>query len=249
MRFLKSLAALCATAIVAMAVPASATVINITNGSYTPESLFGGFHVHSVSNAGYTGTVGRFTVSGTDVDTMADFSVRSYCIDVFKGLYTYVDFTINPLSSFFSDPTKQAQVAALLVHADPLVDLAADEATKKQIASSIGLAVWELVYEPGTTGYSLLNGNFDVWGGFEELQVRADGYLANVENGTWSALPSQASVLLAAYDGGPLSQSQVFINASPAVPEPATWLSMILGFGVAGAAMRRRRHSADALAA
>ena len=27
----------------------------------------------------------------------------------------------------------------------------------------------------------------------------------------------------------------------PAVPEPATWISMIAGFGFAGAALRRRR--------
>jgi hypothetical protein len=37
-------------------------------------------------------------------------------------------------------------------------------------------------------------------------------------------------------------------DGPPGVPEPATWAMMIVGFGAAGVAMRRRRHATKALA-
>ena len=46
---------------------------------------------------------------------------------------------------------------------------------------------------------------------------------------------------------GSVDGIDAIINFSPtlvgAVPEPATWAMMILGFGVLGASMRRRQHS------
>ncbi|KTT73709.1 PEPxxWA-CTERM sorting domain-containing protein [Sphingomonas endophytica] len=57
---------------------------------------------------------------------------------------------------------------------------------------------------------------------------------------------STGQALLAAprYEG--LSRDQVarVVNFTSPVPEPATWLTMILGFGVVGAAIRRRRVAA-----
>ncbi|MBI1200442.1 MAG: PEP-CTERM sorting domain-containing protein [Phenylobacterium sp.] len=37
------------------------------------------------------------------------------------------------------------------------------------------------------------------------------------------------------------SASGVFLTDTGAVPEPATWAVMILGFGLAGGTLRRRR--------
>jgi hypothetical protein len=39
------------------------------------------------------------------------------------------------------------------------------------------------------------------------------------------------------------------VDPGPGVPEPATWAMMILGFGAAGAVLRRRRQDAAAVAA
>ena len=39
-----------------------------------------------------------------------------------------------------------------------------------------------------------------------------------------------------------------FTEVGSAVPEPATWAMMIIGFGGAGVAIRRRRYAAAALA-
>ena len=46
-----------------------------------------------------------------------------------------------------------------------------------------------------------------------------------------------------------LTTAQIYANANGALPEPATWLSMILGFGLAGAAVRRRPQVRVAFAA
>lgn len=55
----------------------------------------------------------------------------------------------------------------------------------------------------------------------------------------------KADVDLARFYSGVASYAQA--SAIGAVPEPATWAMMILGFGIAGAAMRRRRNPALAL--
>lgn len=42
-------------------------------------------------------------------------------------------------------------------------------------------------------------------------------------------------------DGKGVSNAQIFATGAPAVPEPATWAMMLMGFGATGVAMRRRR--------
>lgn len=62
-------------------------------------------------------------------------------------------------------------------------------------------------------------------------------YNANVDstyNATWT---------VNGLDGGPQSVSATFVQGNgAAVPEPATWAMLLLGFGVVGAAMRRRHN-------
>ena len=62
-----------------------------------------------------------------------------------------------------------------------------------------------------------------------------------------NGLPVQTNVFYLGYDdqvtGPDDNHDDLIIRAtvSPAVPEPATWAMMLLGFGAAGFAMRRRR--------
>ncbi len=47
----------------------------------------------------------------------------------------------------------------------------------------------------------------------------------------------------ALYAGGTIRYSAIGVGTLPGVPEPTTWAMMIAGFGLAGAALRRRRAS------
>ena len=65
--------------------------------------------------------------------------------------------------------------------------------------------------------------------------------------GGGSSLIGAAAVLPfipAVIGGGGGGGGGIEINLAPAVPEPATWLMMIAGFGVLGFALRRRRRQA-----
>ena len=64
--------------------------------------------------------------------------------------------------------------------------------------------------------------------------------------GGGSSLIGAAAVLpfIPAVIGGGGGGGGLEINLAPAVPEPATWLMMIAGFGVLGFALRRRRRQA-----
>ncbi|WP_254602811.1 PEPxxWA-CTERM sorting domain-containing protein [Sphingomonas bacterium] len=61
-------------------------------------------------------------------------------------------------------------------------------------------------------------------------------------SGTARSLPVDLSGQV--FTGGAgIAFGSVTVSAEPAVPEPATWAMMIGGFGLAGAALRRRRTS------
>jgi PEP-CTERM motif len=105
------------------------------------------------------------------------------------------------------------------------------------------LSVWELVYETAGAPLSVSSdaGNFFVFGDFTPLVAdRANSYLAN----NWMASTGLVSSLISV-DGS--SQNQIFLSAAP-VPEPATWLSMLFGFGIVGSVLRRAMVRKAALA-
>lgn len=239
MRIVKSvLAALAAT----VAVPASATVIHADFIGYEG-NYYGGIG-YAPANFQEIGPAGRFVFVGTDTATNAAFNAYTFCADIFRGVNTG-DFLITPLSQIASSVTKQQQLAALLTHADAEISAFVPYSQQAvSTAASLQLAIWEVIYEAGTTGYDVSNGDFYTFGDpmtdnyFVPLWGLANGYLANVTNGSWTASASEASVLYSA-----TNQSQLFVGG-PGVPEPATWLTMLLGFigvGIGTRASRPRR--------
>jgi hypothetical protein len=66
----------------------------------------------------------------------------------------------------------------------------------------------------------------------------------DLDAGTFTNLPDGQQML-----GDNFTVNANVFSASAAVPEPATWAIMILGFGLAGAAVRRRRTAGLAQAA
>lgn len=98
--------------------------------------------------------------------------------------------------------------------------------------SSVGIDFTSAILT-GPGGPYSLNENFDdgvveQWG-LSNLFLDAGTYMLTI-NGNNSSTGSLGGT--------------VTINATPAVPEPGTWAMMLLGFGAAGYAMRRRRRPA-----
>lgn len=218
-----------------LTVPAQAVVV-VEAQQYSPPEIFGGYTIGGTNRAG---TVGRFRVRTSD-----GREFFSYCIDAVTPFYTFSPYAFGSIGDVVADPIKQNQLAALLINANPLVDAAGSMGEQSAIAAAVGLAIWEILYESGSNSYDISAGNFSVFGDFAALVTRSNGYLLNVTSGTWTGSESRLRTLISekGADGEFLSQNQVFLSA---VPEPETWAAMLLGFGIVGAAMRRRRREAN----
>lgn len=236
-----------ALAVVGLGSPASAAdLIDVTAHPYGAGGQGGGIRVGSLGFANY-GPTGRFDISGTYVASNALFATQSFCFDVTKGLFdTAPDnrFEIMSLAAFSANVTKQNQVAALLLNTQSLIDGAVTVNDRDLAAVATGLAIWEILYEAGTTGYSVTgstgvdgDGNFFAYGDFIPYQATANQYLAQVESGAWTGDSSRIRTLVSVTGN---AQNQLFIAA---IPEPATWAMMVLGFGLLGSIMRRNKAS------
>jgi hypothetical protein len=76
----------------------------------------------------------------------------------------------------------------------------------------------------------------------------ANSYLSNISKGIWTADPNLAlAVLTSSNDQTQLVWGANATKVLGAVPEPATWAMMLVGFGGIGAALRGRRSRAPGL--
>lgn len=179
-----------------------------------------------VVNAG----IGRLKLTTDTGDTLL-----SYCIDIFHGL-TAGTFDAQAMTTAILDAGKTAKISALLSNGEALVT-DADHSAAQQ------LAIWEIVNE-GSGTYSITSGDLRVSGLSNAVATLANFYVANVNNGTWTADPSLTLGVLKATN----NQTQLVWGATAnrvlgTVPEPATWAMMLVGFGAIGASMRGRRAS------
>lgn len=199
--------------------------------TYTPGGIGG--------NAGTTTAdlnIGRMKFTGTDSATAAAVAFNTYCIDIFNyvrnGTFDIATFTLG-------NAVKEQQLKTLLSNTADFIGNAATLAGKQDVSAAIQLAVWEIVNESGTSGYSLGGGLFQVSAtqGTAATNARglAQGYLDNLSN--WTAKSGYSYSVLNAVNPAN-NQRQVLFAA---VPEPGTWALLIAGFGMVGAAMRRRR--------
>ncbi len=216
--------------------PSLATTITLTSAPYTPNSLFGGISVLNAiapNPASFGGEAGRFAASGFQAGSPAiPFNAFTYCVDVFKSVFTFTNYDIAPLSAIGASADRQSRLAGLLINSAGLFGAATTDNERRLIAAATQVSVWELVYETANAPLTVSSGNFSVFGDFTPtVSARANAYLAN----NWTASAGLVSSLISVTGQ---SQNQIYLNA-PAVPEPATWLSMLFGFGVVGSAFRR----------
>ena len=98
---------------------------------------------------------------------------------------------------------------------------------------------------PGSEGDFISFGHENVdgsggGGGFYFFQTGALGAYGTYSNAGWP-INDFENPLCCAGNAGPATLKVEFVGS--AVPEPATWAMMITGFGLSGAALRRRRLS------
>lgn len=207
--------------------------------SYAPGGI-GGNPANTVQNL----NIGRFKLSGIDNATMKAVTFETYCIDIFNYLHTGT-FEIQAFA--LADAVKQAQVQKLLGHTAGFIDAAGTLAAKKDTSAAIQMAVWEIINEAGTSGYSLGTGQFKIDASYGTVnptaRTMAQGYLDSM--GGW-AQPSGFGYRMMTAINPQNNQRQIFLAAG--VPEPSAWALLIAGFGVVGGAMRSRRRPAFASA-
>lgn len=202
---------------------------------YTPGGLAG-----SAARTSMDLNIGRFRLTGIDNATMAAVTFDTYCIDIFhalqKGSFELQAFTLGNLA-------KDIQIKTLLSHTAGFIASAPTSAAKKDVSAAIQMAVWEIVNESGSSGYSLGSGLFQISGShgtvIPNARGMAQGYLDNL--GSWSPTPGYKYTMMSAVS--PLNNQRQIFLAAGAVPEPSAWALLIAGFGATGAAMRRRRRS------
>jgi hypothetical protein len=234
MKKLFGLAPVIAAALFAAATPAQAAVQIIT-APYTPTEKYGGIKVNAIGFQ-QGGTAGRFKMTVQDLATLQEKSFFSFCVDVAVGVQGFVAYNDVAAALMFADPTKRAHLAALLANGNPLIDGAATDAEAQEIAAALALAVWEVVYDHYDSFYDVTAGNFSVYGDFDPLAARANGYLGNVLAGDWTGDANRLRGLQAVVAGS--TQNQIYMGG--AVPEPDVWAMLILGFFAIGSALRRR---------
>lgn len=243
-RILAGISAATAAAAIPTAASASITITGISGNPgfltgeivYTPGGI-GGIATRTSQNL----SIGRLRLSGVDNATMQAVVFDSYCIDIFN----YIQGGTFEIQAFsLADPVKENQVKRLLSGSAGYIGAATTATQKKNVSSAIQMAVWEIVNETGTGGYSLDDGLF--WIGTSTGSVvpaarsLAQGYLDNLDG--FSATGTHSYRMLSAIN--PVNnQRQVFLAAA-GVPEPSAWALLILGFGLVGAAMRKRPRAA-----
>lgn len=241
MYFFRRLIAAVGLMAASFATPAAASTIFLEEAHYAPPALFGGIN-YTPLGLSFGGEAGRFSFNGRDTVTGESFSALSYCLDFTRTL-TGGNFQLGAISGFVSNSVKQQQLAALLGNTNPLFAQTSDLTLQSRLAASVALGVWEIVFESGTSGYSVTNGDFSTFGDFVDIQAQADSYLQAVLNGPIGN-PAKLGALVA-FD----NQSQVFLiggGGAGGVPEPETWAMMIIGFAFVGGAARRPRRLAAA---
>ena len=248
--FLKrALAAACLTAVAIPSAASASVTINSISGNpgfqtgrviYTPGGIGG---------AGGPSTqylsIGRIHLTGVDNTSLAAVSFDSYCIDIFNYLR---NGTFDLQAFALADSVKATQLKKLLGHTATFIDAAATAGQKQSISAAIQMAVWEIVNENGSNGYSLGGGLFQVatdWGSVVPTSRNlAQSYLDSMA--AW-AQPTGVSYRMMTAINPIGNQRQVFLAAG-AVPEPSAWALLITGFGMVGGAMRQRRRATLALA-
>ena len=247
----------------AAAIPsaANATAISYSIGSaWLDTASFGGawewgqIYAPGLSPNGESAGIGRIALSGHDVAAPATpVTLLTYCIDLLDWLGggTFTEQALGDMAPTTYSYAKLTKLSAFLTHVDPSVG---SLVTSVDTSAAAQLGVWEILNETSSS-YDVTTGAFRVGVGSGNISnaaiAQANSWLQTDLPG-WTRASGQHLVMLNPNNGitalgGGRNQPQVY-SAAGAVPEPASWMTMILGFGAVGWAVRRRRAAGGAVA-
>jgi hypothetical protein len=188
--------------------------------------------------------IGRINLHGLRSDTNAMGDIQVFCVDV-KDWLGNGDFVEKPLS-YFTQGTGSAQVLYTSTQINNMFKFlvyANQQGITNQLTSAAAqLGIWEILNESGT-GWNVNSGNFttSLWSGPDAVT------LANTWLGAFQSTVT-TNYQLHLLDPGRGNQLQVFISHDGnnndqqlGVPEPTTWGMIVVGFGLLGATLRRRK--------
>lgn len=197
--------------------------------------------------------ISTFTrTGGTDTQKLvgtSDSSFFAFCVEPFEdaSLNANYAYSLGSLASADSSSiagglgaTKSLQISQMFGQFAPNM---AGPMTVMQ-ASALQVAIWEIVSESATNSFSVFNGNTyfttPASSDFNDVMGLAQNYLNYVSSANGAAPQAQGLQALT------INGNQDFlVQVVSTAPEPATWLMMILGFGLVGRAMRRRHRGTE----
>ncbi|KRB80705.1 hypothetical protein ASE00_16865 [Sphingomonas sp. Root710] len=205
-------------------------------------SSFAAQVLNGMSTFTQTGGTSTIDLVGPTATTFFAFCVEPYEDAALNASYS---FTVDPVAQAAKSSiaggigaAKALQIAQLFGNYAP--DLSAPMTAIQ--ASALQVALWEIVSELPTNPFSVTAGNtyFSTPGGANTTQVMdlAQSYLNYVSTAGSSAPQAQGLTALT------VNGNQDFIGqVVSTAPEPATWMMLILGFGLVGHMLRNRRGS------
>jgi len=223
---------------------------DVPGGSAWIDGTAGSFNgnIHWAGNPGGEGAaIGRIRLVGTDASNVAQ-SIPVYCVDVADWLGNGT-FTKRDLSTLSFTAAQRSAIVQFITFGDAQIEAATGYA-RTQYSAATQLGLWEILNE-NAGEWNLLSGSFWV-SSYDSNDILDAAATAN----TWltslkaRTMPTHATESLGVLDPGPGNQTQVYIKVNdtgqipPAVPEPATWGMMAIGFGALGFGLRRSRESA-----
>ena len=211
-----------------------------------PGYLTGTLHLTD-PNYAVTAYVGVINLHGELVNEgNVTTDLKVFCIDITNDLANGT-FTETTLANIESDQGGMAHVlytSAQVQNLTRFLAYARNQGITDSFSSAVAqLGVWEIISEASTdyTGYDLNSGNLRVDGMDSNVLSAANSWIAASQN------QSTLGYTLHVLDPGAHNQMQAFVTYLPGnnvqlgVPEPATWGMIVLGFGLLGSALRRRK--------